>query len=218
MIRAVIFDLDGTLLDRKTSLKRFIENQYERMEVKNVSKNNYLSRFIELDRHGYVWKDKVYKQLVEEFRISQISWEDLLTDYMENFASCAVAFPNTIEILEWLKMKEIKVGMITNGLANFQMRSIAALRIESYFDEILISEREGIKKPDKAIFQRALNRLQINAEDSLYVGDHPINDIHASRAIGMKGIWKEDQYYQDDFERDGTIRDLLELKGFIESD
>ena len=60
--------------------------------------------------------------------------------------------------------------------------------------------------------------MQINAEDSLYVGDHPINDIHASRAIGMKGIWKEDQYYQDDFERDGTIRDLLELKGFIESD
>lgn len=75
MIKAVIFDLDGTLLNRDESVKKFIDNQYERLNkwVGHLSKEKYTTRFIELDSHGYVWKDKVYQQLVDEFEITGVN-------------------------------------------------------------------------------------------------------------------------------------------------
>lgn len=62
MLKAVLFDLDGTLLNREASLKAFIDDQYDRFDaLKAVSKERYCTRFIELDNYGYVWKDRVYQ-------------------------------------------------------------------------------------------------------------------------------------------------------------
>ena len=74
-MKSVFFDLDGTLFDRETSVEQFISNQYDRLtdELSHIPKNDYMVRFIELDCHGHVWKDKVYQALVEEFAIKDIS-------------------------------------------------------------------------------------------------------------------------------------------------
>ncbi|WP_268624887.1 hypothetical protein [Paenibacillus alvei] len=48
-----------------------------------------------------------------------------------------------------------------------------------------------------------------------YVGDHPDNDVRASRAIGMTAIWKGDKYYEIPAEADAMIRDLLDLKLYL---
>jgi len=57
-IKAVVFDLDGTLLNRDASVKIFLENQYKRLNksVNHISKDNYITRFIELDSRGYVFE------------------------------------------------------------------------------------------------------------------------------------------------------------------
>jgi len=75
MVKSVFFDLDGTLFDRETSVEQFISKQYDRLtdELSHIPKNDYMVRFIELDCHGHVWKDKVYQALVEEFAIKDIS-------------------------------------------------------------------------------------------------------------------------------------------------
>ena len=106
--------------------------------------------------------------------------------------------------------------MITNGFGDFQTGNIHALGIQKYFDVILISEIEGIRKPDPAIFLRAADLMGVLPEECAYIGDHPINDVTASRNVGMMGIWKEDTFYKDHFECDGIVRDLLEIKTIIE--
>ncbi len=65
MVKAVLFDLDGTLLDRDASVERFVSVQYDRLSehLNHIPKNDYIARFIELDCHGHVWKDKVYQSL-----------------------------------------------------------------------------------------------------------------------------------------------------------
>lgn len=217
MIQAVIFDLDGTLLDRDRSLLKFVEEQFERLIRPNVEvdKESYIKRFITLDCRGYVWKDKVYQELIREFEL-RLDWNELLDDYKKGFSNHAVSFPNMIELLDSLKEKGYKLAMITNGFGDFQASNIQALQIAHYFDEILISEREGLRKPDPAIFLRAAEKLNVATEACVYVGDHPVNDITASKATGMKGIWKEDNYYTESFEYDAKVKDLIEIRHLVE--
>ncbi|WP_419881954.1 HAD family hydrolase [Peribacillus sp. B-H-3] len=218
MINAVIFDLDGTLLNRDASLQKFIDGQYERLNkwIGHIPKEKYTSRFIELDCRGYVWKDKVYQQLAGEFDITGITWEDLLQDYISQFKNSCVPFPNLISMLEKLRSNNLVLGMITNGKGQFQIDNIRALGIKKYFEKILVSEWEGIKKPDPQIFKRALEQLNVSPNESIFVGDHPKNDVNAAQNVGMKGIWKKD-FQWNNVKADFIVDDLAELPLIIEN-
>lgn len=217
MVQAVLFDLDGTLLNRDASLAAFIEVQYKRLNrwIGHIPKEQYISRFIELDNRGYVWKDRVYEQLIAEFQITGISKERLLLDYTTQFKNHCVPFPNLLPMLSGLKERSIRLGMITNGWGQFQSDNIKALGIEAYFDVILISEWEEMKKPDARLFHRALNRLGVLSADSMFIGDHPENDVKAARSIGMKGVWKKDRQWNE-AEADGVIDDLLDVLALVD--
>lgn len=132
------------------------------MTLDDIPKESYVSRFIQLDKRGYVWKDKVYQQLVQEFNIVSLTWEELLQDYINEFKNYCVAFPNVISLLEQLKTDKYLLGIITNGYGHFQMDNIKALAIEKYFDVILVSEWENMKKPNPQLFLRALDKLQVS--------------------------------------------------------
>ncbi|PWU68744.1 HAD family hydrolase [Gracilibacillus dipsosauri] len=216
MIKAVLFDLDGTLLNRDASVRRFIDLQYDRFEhlLDSITKKEYIERFLQLDNRGYVWKDKVYQQMIKEFEIIGISWEELLQDYISEFKYSCIPFPHLIEMLEELKTRNIAIGMITNGRGQFQMDNIQALGIEKYFDSILVSEWEGMKKPNPNIFLKALQDLEVNPEESLFIGDHPENDVIAATAVGMKGVWKKDKHWKH-ATTEYTIDDLLEILHFL---
>lgn len=217
MIKAVAFDLDGTLLDRDASVRKFIVKQHERLHafVGHISKEIYSSRFIELDCRGYTWKDKVYQQMMEEFEIKDISSEELLEDYINQFKNDCVPFPNLIETLEVLKSKSLKLGIITNGRGQFQLDNIKALGIEKYFEAILISEWEGVKKPGPEIFERLLEKLKLSANECVFVGDHPDNDVKGAQNVGMIGVWKKDHQWKN-VSADYIIDDLAEIPGTIE--
>lgn len=217
MIKAVIFDLDGTLLDRDRSLAAFVDTQYGRLGeyVNHIPKPLFIDRFIELDAKGYVWKDKVYQQLIEEFEITGVEWQTLLEDYVTNFKNHCVPFEDLDIMLENLAHQSLRLGMITNGRGQFQLDNIWALGIEGHFEEILISEWEGMAKPDPAIFHKALASLGVSPGEAVYVGDHPKNDIEAAKAVGMKTIWKKDEHWSC-LDADGEIDGLHEVAALIE--
>jgi len=213
MVRAVLFDLDDTLLDRDASLLRFIHDQVDRLPslLGPISRADFVKRFVELDAHGYVWKDVVYQQLIKEFGIRGASAEELLDDYITRFHFQCVPFPHLMETLEYLQQRQFKLGIITNGFTRFQMSNIRALGIEPYFSTILVSEQAGRKKPDPGIFLHALELLGVSPQESMYVGDHPINDVHASKQVGMISVWKRNLHWPQPDDTHFVIDDLAEL-------
>ena len=95
---------------------------------------------------------------------------------------------NTIHFLNHIK-KHFEVGIITNGSTQRQRAKIINTNLNNYFDTIIISEEVGLSKPDKRIFELALNKLDVQPEDVLFVGDDLEKDIAGPQNANIKGIW-----------------------------
>lgn len=218
MIRTVLFDLDGTLLDRDASVQSFVADQHQRWAASlgHIPRQDYIDRWVEYDCRGHVWKDNVYQSLVSEFSITESTWEQLLEDYETGFASHCIPFAGLVEMLSQLK-HDYMLGIITNGLGSFQSRVVNGLGIDGFFDAILISEVEQLRKPQPEIFQRALQRLNGSSRETVFVGDHPDADIGGARGAGLKAIWKRNPYFPEPVGADGVIDELEELPPLLQS-
>lgn len=215
MIRAVLFDLDRTLLDRDTSFADFARTQHARFHTRlsGIDEAAFVDRLISLDARGAVWKDVVYQQLVDGFGLTGISWEELFADFDARIAAHYIPFPGLSETLEELS-RTYRLGLITNGRGEFQQRTLDALGIADRFQVVLISEIEGLRKPDPAIFHRALQRLSCEPAEAVYVGDHPEADVRAARVAGLRAIWKRSDAFTAP-EADGIIDSLRELPSLL---
>lgn len=216
MIRAVLFDLDGTLLDRDRSLRAFVSEQRARFPaLQRIPEPVYTARFLQLDARGSVWKDVVYQRLLSELGVSGLDWRELLSDYESAFQRSCTPFPHLHEVLDDLRAGGYRLGLISNGRTEFQMRSVRALALESCMDVILISEEEGVRKPDPEIFHRALGRLAVEPAESVYVGDHPDADVRGALKAGMRAVWKYDPAWPEPEEAHARIAGLEELPGLL---
>jgi len=216
-MKAILFDLDNTLLDRDTSLNHFIRKQYSQFATHfgHIPEEQYCQRFIELDAQGMVWKDRVYQSMVEEFNVDGIAWETLLEDYVNHFAHCCIAYDGVEAVLAQLRQAGCKMGIISNGKSPFQEKNIEALGIVEYFETILISEKEGVKKPSPAIFHKALYALEVAAHEAVYIGDNPDLDMKGAKDAGMRTIWKKNDRENDCPWADAVFDDFAELPMLI---
>ena len=85
--------------------------------------------------------------------------------------------------------KHCKVGIITNGSTQRQKAKIFNTNLNKYFETIIISEEVGFSKPDKRIFELALNKLNLQPENTLFVGDDLEKDIAGPQNANIKGVW-----------------------------
>jgi putative hydrolase of the HAD superfamily len=84
----------------------------------------------------------------------------------------------------------MKLAIITNGSTNMQEQKIRQLGIAD-----MISEREGLRKPDRKIFERALERLRVLATEAWYVGDRPLVDVRGAFEAGLPPVWRYTPYW-----------------------
>jgi HAD superfamily hydrolase (TIGR01549 family) len=101
--------------------------------------------------------------------------------------------------------QQCKVGLISNFThAPVIYKSLRLLGINTFFNAVVVSEENGWRKPSAKIFQDALNRLQIQADEAVYIGDSPIEDIKGAKEAGLKTIFIPSQF--------NTMKDLFDSK------
>ena len=83
----------------------------------------------------------------------------------------------------------MKLGIITNGPHKNQDLKLEMLGLKPYVDEIVISGDLPAGKPERLPFDVMSERIGIPANELLYVGDNPLNDVFASRNAGYIPVW-----------------------------
>jgi putative hydrolase of the HAD superfamily len=214
VIRAVLFDLDETLLDRTASVSAFVADQHARFASRlgGASLDAFRDRFLALDARGSMHKSMVYPALLAEFGGDPDAAAELLDDYLANSSRHAVAMAGMDNLLSALRSRGLKLGIVSNGETALQWSNIDALGLRERMDVVLISETEGLRKPDAALFRRAAERLEMAASDCLFVGDNPVVDVLGARGAGMQAVWLENGVPWPEGETRGpSIRALGEL-------
>jgi putative hydrolase of the HAD superfamily len=213
VIRAVIFDLDGTLFDRDSAVRSLGEAQYQafQSELKDISQEQFVARLLDLDGHGLGDKEMVYGSLALEFGLQAILAAKLVEDFWGRYHRFCRPFPDAVTTLESLRSRGKMIGLVTNGRRVIQDGTIDALQIRPLLDAILISEVEGVRKPDRAMFERAAARLGVRLSECCHVGDHPDVDIAGARAAGMKAVWRRVSYWNQPSDSVPIIDALSEL-------
>ncbi len=192
--KAIVFDLDHTLFDRYATfeaLKQEFYDVFKEYLSENVSPRDISEALKDGDkRFLYEGWDKVADHVINIgiFKKS-ISTDKFIELVFSCFSKKAIPHPFTLTVLDSLRKANFKVGLITNGRSALQRKKLSLLGLEDSFDEIIVSEEFGKRKPDISIFEEMAKRLSLPAESIFYVGDHPINDIDSATKAGYKTIW-----------------------------
>ena len=191
MIKAVLFDLDETLLTRVAAIRAFIGDQYDRHHaaLAGIERERFVARFLALEDGGHTPKTTVYPALVAELAIGGLAPEALLADYQAVYPRFVTLSAGARETILALRAHGMATGIITNGSTALQNGKIDATGLRPLLDVVLISEAEGVEKPDPAIFERALARLGVNAGEAVFVGDSPATDVCGALGAGLQAVW-----------------------------
>ena len=216
-LQAVLFDLDDTLLDRRGSFEQFVRDQWTRFDslLDPINQEEYVRTLIELDRDGYGPRKGLFGGLSTRFGLAPEVADSLLTDYRTGFPRACRLFPDAAATLSSMRAAGLKLGLITNGSFRMQSRKLECVALTSTFDTVLISDAEGVSKPDVRIFLRALERLEVQPAAAAFVGDHPEVDMAGARAAGLRAVWRRDPMRSGTVEADAVIDQLEDLVAML---
>ena len=220
MIEAVLFDLDETLTNRRASVAKYaglfhgaFAEHISPMEVAEIE-----ATFVALDKRGYRPREEVYAGIVDHLPWVSAPDRLVIRDHWRTwFPRSAIARAGLHETLESLTKAGIRVGVVTNGSELAQSTKIAQLEIGRYVSSVVISEVVRFEKPDPRIFRCALERMGCPAANTMFVGDHPENDVLGSTAAGLVPVWFEGvhDWPLPHPTPDRRIRALPEVLGFL---
>ena len=194
MIKGVVFDLDHTLFDRYATIEECGPLFYERFQ-KNLAPGLGIEDVVVTMTYAdknyihFGWTG-VCKYLNESgfFRIP-MEKEQFCKYIDEVFSKVAVPFTFIDALFGKLRDMGLKIGLITNGKVETQQGKIDLLGFQRKFDEIIICSTPELLKPNTLAFEMMSQKPGIVPNELMYVGDHPKNDVDASRRAGYIPVW-----------------------------
>ena len=220
-VHALLFDLDNTLMDRDYTFRsfsvQFVRDLLGHLESEVAGQ--VVEDMILRDADGYRDKDGYFEELSQTLPWqTQVTAADIRAYYDENYAGHGAIMKHAESILNYCRDKGYVLGLVTNGKKDIQHAKIDLLNLRHYFKVIVISGEVGISKPDPDIYRLTLERLGVDADHSLFIGDHPVNDIWGAGKAGIDGIWLRKNHVWDhnlDILPWKTIHELDELKKIL---
>jgi HAD superfamily hydrolase (TIGR01549 family) len=218
--KAVIFDYIGTLVnclgysmaDSEDNLHRALVSEgFEVEKAKFLgaySLAHHKYRVVRYEQHrevtNAIWVSEALCSLGYSVTPQNSHVKAALNVFFQDFIDSLELREGAKQLLEQTAA-QTKVGLISNFThAPVIHKSLRKLGIHQYFNAIVVSEDVGWRKPAPQIFQDALSRLQVKAEEAVFVGDSPLEDIKGAKDAGLETVFVPSQF--------NSLKDLEESR------
>lgn len=174
MYKAIIFDFFGVI--QADPYQRWLSKRGLKREGPFADIANAMDR-------GFITREDFFERLSE---LSSDTVENVRkTLYDEKFID-----EELVKLISLLKQK-YKIGLLSNSRGDYLRPILDKHDIMHLFDEIIISSEVSIIKPDPAIFELALGKMDVLAEHTIFIDDNETN-AQASASVGIESIWYKD--------------------------
>lgn len=201
-IECVIFDLDDTL---------YPEKEYVRSGYKAV--RDYLGGGYE----GNLWNYfEAGKSAIDELlgELGRQDDKDKAIEVYRRHKPNIHLYPGVIEMIKVLRVKGIKIGIITDGRTEGQRLKLSALNLFPFIDDVIITDELGgtqFRKPCDIAFRIMLTKWRLNPADIVYVGDNTEKDFRASQLLGMRNVWFNNPDGIYNMDGNGVIQEITKI-------
>jgi putative hydrolase of the HAD superfamily len=198
----IFFDLDHTLWDYERCANETLTEIFHtyRLEGYKINPSRFIKAYHEvnwrlwglynegkIDRNGI--REKRFRSVMSNLGVykSDLPFEEISDYFIKSCSSKPHLFPGTIQTLKYLQ-KKYTLHILTNSFKEIAQSKLTGSKILPYFETIVSSECSPYRKPERGVFEFALNKAQAKPEESIMVGDNPESDAAGAQAAGMASI------------------------------
>jgi len=205
--RAIFFDLDETLVENRIPVVTLFGEMYKPFKQELGSDNQDVF-FSALRQHAKQLWDTMFEydispeqQFVNCFEKSIISTQAhgnsdalrlaqaMFDHYKKLSSNNVVLHDDALSTLSELRQQGFITGIITNGMEEIQLGKIHRLELHHKVDHVIVSAQARAHKPKQEVFELALGKAEVEANQAWHIGDHATNDVAGAIRVGMKGIF-----------------------------
>ncbi len=224
----IFLDLDDTIWDFHANAKESLRDVFHARKLNEHFEDfenfyrDYSKKNLELWTQygqGLITKDFL---IVERFLhlLQQIGINNpdialqMNTDFLEILGTKTGLVPFARELMDFCRTKTLPMTIISNGFVEVQYRKLRSAGIEHYFDHVVLSEAVGTLKPDRKIFEYALNLNKARKEETVMIGDSFDADINGASLAGIDGLFLN--HSEKKYELPDNVTEIHSLKDAID--
>lgn len=229
MYKAILFDLDNTLLNYNQSEQESMKKSITKHKILHQSGVSWDSFWMLFSAVNTKYWEERHQRKLNHLQVLEFSFQDTFAElgiekhamevvktYWNLFCHTCHFEVGASEILNWIQQK-YNMGIISNGIGEAQRKRLLAGDIHHYFDSIVISDEIGYWKPDPNIFETALDQLNVDRAEVLFIGDSIKDDYQGAIQSGIDFCFynRKNHLLEDHIKPKHVINELVQLKTIL---
>lgn len=213
MIKTIIFDFDGVLIDSESKSVKDNVNFLKDNGIVEPDLKEIKALIGTTDVDNYIYMAKILNISLDEAKAMQKQYEK-----EHPYKGKELVFPEVVPFLQYLKRKGFITAIASNSLLTFVQQMLKEAEITNYFDYVISGREFGTVKPDPTIYLHTAKQCHTEPVECLVIEDSPIG-IQAGINAGMKVVGIYNSFLQLDVSKaDYIVNNLLEIKDVIEKE
>jgi putative hydrolase of the HAD superfamily len=198
----LFFDLDNTLWDFKRNSRGAMQLAFQKcgLEEQGVGFDRFFEQYSVHNtnlwaayRKKEIWKKELTTQrfqlTFDDLGISGVDAVNMNSCYLEEMPKQTILLDGAIEVLDYLKQKNYRLFIITNGFKEVQYKKLETSGLLQYFEKVFISEEIKCPKPGQQIFEHAIKSSNAKKSKSLMIGDDYEVDVLGAIRFGIDAVY-----------------------------